>query len=196
MIENSKPPFRLTLLANTNCGWHGAVRHNKSGFVWFHEQTHDFKFSSLCRTSTTECSAAKTAQQADIIRLCDLCEWCDESNDLKYDPNMIQPQDTEVSGDKHRVHRFLSERSVSKNVALLLKRNSADFQFYLSEVRILCDTQQYIFSMISMSLERSFEELSFTPRTPAEPAPCLLWEDFLALVDQKPLVIENFAIQN
>ncbi len=36
----------------------------------------------------------------------------------------------------------------------------------------------------------------FSPRTPGKPAPCLLGEDFLAPVDQKPLVIENYTISN
>ncbi len=36
MIENDKPLFLLTLLANVNCGWHGAGRHNLPDFGWFY----------------------------------------------------------------------------------------------------------------------------------------------------------------
>ncbi len=35
VIENDKPPFLLTLLTNTNCGWHGAVWHSLTGSGWF-----------------------------------------------------------------------------------------------------------------------------------------------------------------
>ncbi len=34
-----------------------------------------------------------------------------------------------------------------------------------------------------------------TLRTPGEPAPCLFWEDFLALAGEKPLVIDNNSTQ-
>ncbi len=32
--------------------------------------------------------------------------------------------------------------------------------------------------------------------TPGEMMPCLFWEDFMALVDQKPLIVESLAILN
>ncbi len=36
MIENDKHSVLWTLLANTNCDWHGALRHNWTGSGWFY----------------------------------------------------------------------------------------------------------------------------------------------------------------
>ncbi len=38
------PPFLPTLLANTNCGCHGAVRHNLASAGWFYERRHYLVF--------------------------------------------------------------------------------------------------------------------------------------------------------
>ncbi len=54
MLENDKPSFLLTLLANANCGWHGAVWHNLTGSRWFYYPEPDVvKFPNLCRISKT-----------------------------------------------------------------------------------------------------------------------------------------------
>ncbi len=37
---------------------------------------------------------------------------------------------------------------------------------------------------------------TWTPHTPGQPAPCLFWEDFLALADQRLFAVENYAILN
>ncbi len=55
MLENDKPSFLLTLWANANCGWHGAMWHNLTGSGWFYYPEPDVvKFPNLCRTSTTD----------------------------------------------------------------------------------------------------------------------------------------------
>ncbi len=47
-------------------------------------------------------------------------------------------------------------------------------------------------------LEKNYKLFNprLSPHTAVEPAPCWFWENFLALADQKSLVIENYAILN
>ncbi len=47
MVENGKHPYPLTLLANANCGWHRAVRHNWTGSGWFYEKDKRFIFQPV-----------------------------------------------------------------------------------------------------------------------------------------------------
>ncbi len=51
--ENGKVPFLLMLLANADCGWHGAEQHNRLRVI-SSTRSVVVEFSNLCRTFTTD----------------------------------------------------------------------------------------------------------------------------------------------